>query len=129
MIFLTVPFLLFFGFLIQRLLYYILFILFVNNRQFLYNERMKFKLSGEYQPSGDQPKAIKSLVKGLKDGMQMQTLLGATATGKTFTMAATGMMPHHGVASPPSAAVHHGEAAAVRAPGSLATFYGGVRWT
>ncbi len=48
---------------------------------------MKFKLSGEYQPAGDQPKAIKSLIKGLKDGLQMQTLLGATATGKTFTMA------------------------------------------
>lgn len=48
---------------------------------------MKFKLSGEYQPAGDQPKAIEKLVKGLKDGKQMQTLLGATATGKTFTMA------------------------------------------
>lgn len=48
---------------------------------------MKFKLSGEYQPAGDQPKAIEGLLKGLKKGMQMQTLLGATATGKTFTMA------------------------------------------
>ncbi len=48
---------------------------------------MQFKLSGEYQPAGDQPEAIKKLVKGLKDGKQMQTLLGATATGKTFTMA------------------------------------------
>lgn len=48
---------------------------------------MKFKLSGEYQPAGDQPKAILGLLKGLKKGMQMQTLLGATATGKTFTMA------------------------------------------
>jgi excinuclease ABC subunit B len=48
---------------------------------------MQFKLSGEYQPAGDQPKAIKGLLKGLKDGMGMQTLLGATATGKTFTMA------------------------------------------
>jgi len=48
---------------------------------------MKFKLSGEYQPAGDQPAAIKALLKGLKDGKQMQTLLGATATGKTFTMA------------------------------------------
>ncbi len=48
---------------------------------------MKFKLSGSYQPAGDQPAAIKSLLKGLKDGKQLQTLLGATATGKTFTMA------------------------------------------
>lgn len=47
----------------------------------------KFKLSGEYAPAGDQPKAIEGLLKGLKKGMQMQTLLGATATGKTFTMA------------------------------------------
>ncbi len=48
---------------------------------------MQFKLSDHYQPAGDQPKAIAKLVKGLKSGMQMQTLLGATATGKTFTMA------------------------------------------
>ncbi len=48
---------------------------------------MEFKLSDHYQPAGDQPKAIAKLVKGLKSGMQTQTLLGATATGKTFTMA------------------------------------------
>lgn len=47
----------------------------------------KFKLSGEYQPAGDQPKAIEGLLKGLKKNMQRQTLLGATGTGKTFTMA------------------------------------------
>ncbi len=48
---------------------------------------MQFKLSGHYQPAGDQPKAIAELLKGLKKGMRMQTLLGATGTGKTFTMA------------------------------------------
>ena len=47
----------------------------------------KFKLSGGYQPAGDQPAAIKKLVQGIKDGYDRQTLLGATATGKTFTMA------------------------------------------
>ncbi|MEO5646582.1 MAG: excinuclease ABC subunit UvrB [Candidatus Paceibacterota bacterium] len=48
---------------------------------------MKFELSDHYQPAGDQPKAIKGLLKGLKDGERFQTLLGGTATGKTFTMA------------------------------------------
>ncbi|MDB5188873.1 MAG: UvrB, excinuclease subunit excinuclease subunit [Candidatus Nomurabacteria bacterium] len=48
---------------------------------------MKFELSNHYQPAGDQPKAIKGLLAGLKKGEQMQTLLGATGTGKTFTMA------------------------------------------
>jgi excinuclease ABC subunit B len=48
---------------------------------------MKFELSDHYLPAGDQPKAIAGLLKGLKDGEQFQTLLGGTATGKTFTMA------------------------------------------
>ncbi|MDB5254824.1 MAG: UvrB, excinuclease subunit excinuclease subunit [Candidatus Nomurabacteria bacterium] len=48
---------------------------------------MKFELSDHYKPAGDQPSAIKSLLQGLKDGEQFQTLLGGTATGKTFTMA------------------------------------------
>ena len=46
-----------------------------------------FKLSSKWEPAGDQPEAIKELVKGLKAGNRMQTLLGATGTGKTFTMA------------------------------------------
>ncbi len=46
-----------------------------------------FKLESEYKPAGDQPEAIKGLVNGLDKGMQKQTLLGATGTGKTFTMA------------------------------------------
>lgn len=48
---------------------------------------MKFELSDHYQPAGDQPKAIKGLMDGLKKGEQFQTMLGATGTGKTFTMA------------------------------------------
>lgn len=47
----------------------------------------KLVLKSEYQPSGDQPDAIVALTNGLKKGMQKQTLLGATGTGKTFTMA------------------------------------------
>ena len=46
-----------------------------------------FKLESQYKPSGDQGTAIKSLMKGLKDGHKEQTLFGATGTGKTFTMA------------------------------------------
>lgn len=46
-----------------------------------------FKLKSGFEPAGDQPKAIKSLFKGLESGMERQTLLGATGTGKTFTMA------------------------------------------
>ncbi len=46
-----------------------------------------FKLHSEYQPTGDQPKAIKELVDGFREGNQFQTLLGVTGSGKTFTMA------------------------------------------
>lgn len=48
---------------------------------------MEFKLHSEYQPTGDQPQAIKELVEGFKAGNQFQTLLGVTGSGKTFTMA------------------------------------------
>lgn len=47
---------------------------------------MTFELQSPYQPSGDQPEAIKQLVKGVKEGKRHQTLLGATGTGKTFTI-------------------------------------------
>ncbi|MEI8132253.1 MAG: excinuclease ABC subunit UvrB [Leptolinea sp.] len=48
---------------------------------------MDFKLTAPYIPTGDQPAAIEQLIDGIKKGMQHQVLLGATATGKTFTMA------------------------------------------
>jgi len=47
----------------------------------------KFVMKSEYEPKGDQPKAIEALVKGLNSGQRFQTLWGATGTGKTFTMA------------------------------------------
>lgn len=47
----------------------------------------KFRLSTQYQPTGDQPQAIVQLVNGLKKGEREQTLLGVTGSGKTFTMA------------------------------------------
>ena len=46
-----------------------------------------FKLKSSYVPAGDQPKAISELLKGLDQKMEKQTLLGATGTGKTFTIA------------------------------------------
>ena len=46
-----------------------------------------FDLVSKFKPSGDQPEAIKELTKGIKDGKKYQVLLGATGTGKTFTIA------------------------------------------
>src|SRR6187397_2498797 len=48
---------------------------------------MDFTLTSEYVPTGDQPKAIKQLVRGLENGEPHQTLLGVTGSGKTFTIA------------------------------------------
>lgn len=49
-------------------------------------EEAKFKLHSDYQPSGDQPEAIRQIVEGINNGEKEMTLLGATGTGKTFTM-------------------------------------------
>ncbi len=46
-----------------------------------------FILHSEYKPTGDQPEAIKKIVEGIREGQHMQTLLGVTGSGKTFTMA------------------------------------------
>jgi excinuclease ABC subunit B len=48
---------------------------------------MQFKLTSDYQPTGDQPEAIKQLMAGFEAGTKQQTLLGVTGSGKTFTMA------------------------------------------
>jgi excinuclease ABC subunit B len=48
---------------------------------------MDFKIVSEYQPTGDQPEAIRQLAEGVNDGIAVQTLLGVTGSGKTFTMA------------------------------------------
>ena len=48
---------------------------------------MEFKLTSDYQPTGDQPQAIEQLVSGLKSGDTAQVLLGVTGSGKTFTIA------------------------------------------
>ena len=49
-------------------------------------DKQLFELVSSYQPQGDQPKAIEELVNGLKEGKKCQVLLGATGTGKTFTV-------------------------------------------
>src|SRR6266487_1527912 len=48
---------------------------------------MDFKLQAPFQPMGDQPEAIRALVDGVNSGKEHQVLLGATGTGKTFTIA------------------------------------------
>ncbi len=48
---------------------------------------MKFKLTSDFKPTGDQPEAIKQLVEGIQRGDEAQTLLGVTGSGKTFTVA------------------------------------------
>lgn len=48
---------------------------------------MKFELSSQYKPTGDQPQAIEQLSEGINSGIKAQTLLGVTGSGKTFTMA------------------------------------------
>ena len=47
----------------------------------------RFVLKSDYKPTGDQPEAIEGLVRGIQEGKRMQTLLGVTGSGKTFTMA------------------------------------------
>src|SRR2546425_1596568 len=53
----------------------------------LFTVTMPFKLQSEYQPKGDQPQATEALVRGLKDGLKDQVLLGITGSGKTLTIA------------------------------------------
>jgi excinuclease ABC subunit B len=52
-----------------------------------YNAHTPFRVEAPYEPMGDQPQAIDSLARGIQDGQWAQVLLGATGTGKTFTMA------------------------------------------
>ncbi|HLR36717.1 MAG TPA: DEAD/DEAH box helicase family protein, partial [Chitinophagaceae bacterium] len=48
---------------------------------------MRFKVKSAFQPTGDQPQAIKQLAEGIESNERYQTLLGVTGSGKTFTMA------------------------------------------
>lgn len=59
----------------------------LNTMQF--DKKVPFKVEAPFQPMGDQPQAIESLAQGVLNGMEAQVLLGATGTGKTFTIAKT----------------------------------------
>ena len=48
---------------------------------------MEFKLTSKYEPTGDQPEAIRELTDGIRQGDRAQVLLGVTGAGKTFTVA------------------------------------------
>ena len=52
-----------------------------------FDTEMPFRVDAPFKPMGDQPKAIEDLAQGIEDGMESQVLLGATGTGKTFTIA------------------------------------------
>ena len=69
----------------------ILIIIFVLNLKYIIRivegRKNMFKLVSKFKPSGDQPQAIEKLVQGIQDGKKHQVLLGATGTGKTFTIA------------------------------------------
>ena len=54
---------------------------------YLFLQHMEFKLVSDYQPTGDQPEAISQLIDGMDSGINQQTLLGVTGSGKTFTIA------------------------------------------
>src|SRR5690606_5790441 len=54
---------------------------------FKFLQYMDFQLTAQYQPTGDQPEAIRQLVQGVKAGEHYQNLLGVTGSGKTFTVA------------------------------------------
>ena len=50
-------------------------------------QNREFQLESPFEPAGDQPQAIEQLVRGIHEGQNLQTLMGVTGSGKTFTMA------------------------------------------
>lgn len=58
-----------------------------NRGELMSDRQTLFKLHSDYEPAGDQPKAIAELAEGLKLGLKHQILLGVTGSGKTYTMA------------------------------------------
>lgn len=77
-----------------------------------------FKLKAPYQPTGDQPQAIKKLVLGIKNNIKYQVLLGATGTGKTFTMANVIVQIQK-----PTLILVHNKTLAMQLYGELKTFF------
>src|SRR5512142_897396 len=79
---------------------------------------MPFELVSPFQPAGDQPEAIRSLVAGLGRGDRYQTLLGVTGSGKTMTMAH--VIAAHGR---PTLVLSHNKTLAAQLYGELKTFF------
>jgi excinuclease ABC subunit B len=79
---------------------------------------MPFELVSPFEPKGDQPKAIAELTEGLRSGLRHQTLLGATGTGKTFTMAH--VIANHGR---PALVMSHNKTLAAQLYGELKAFF------
>lgn len=77
-----------------------------------------FKLVAPYKPTGDQPKAIDELVKGIRDGKKFQTLLGVTGSGKTFTIA--NVIERIGL---PTLVISHNKTLAAQLYGELKSFF------
>ena len=81
-------------------------------------EHAEFKISSEYQPTGDQPQAINQLVQGLEAGERQQTLLGVTGSGKTFTMA--NIIANRGV---PTLVLAHNKTLAAQLYGEFKSYF------
>jgi excinuclease ABC subunit B len=79
---------------------------------------MTFNLTSPYEPAGDQPRAIEELARGLDQGMRYQTLLGATGTGKTLSMAH--VIARHGK---PTLVMSHNKTLAAQLYGELKQFF------
>ncbi|MEG2304931.1 MAG: excinuclease ABC subunit UvrB [Lachnospiraceae bacterium] len=77
-----------------------------------------FELVSEYQPTGDQPQAIKELVEGFQSGNQCETLLGVTGSGKTFTMANVIQQLNH-----PTLIIAHNKTLAAQLYGEFKEFF------
>jgi excinuclease ABC subunit B len=77
-----------------------------------------FRLVSEFRPQGDQPRAIAQLVNGIESGKKYQTLLGATGTGKTFTVAETVARVHK-----PTLVIAHNKTLAAQLCGELKAFF------
>src|SRR5690606_39595626 len=80
--------------------------------------RAPFDLVSPFEPAGDQPEAIRQLVAGLERGQKFQTLLGATGTGKTLTMAH--VIAQHGR---PALVMSHNKTLAAQLYGELKSFF------
>ena len=79
---------------------------------------IRFKIKSNFQPAGDQPEAIKKILKNLKDKQSEQVLLGVTGSGKTFTMANV-----INTANKPSLIICHNKTLAAQLCGELKSFF------